>query len=72
MRNSYQAAIEVRFHRLFRDVADGSVDPMTGAAFAVDEINASFGRGMQVGEHTAIEKRPAISRGVNPTSVSVS
>jgi hypothetical protein len=45
---------------------------MDAAKFAVDEINASFGRGIIVGEHTAIEKRPARSTGVNPTSAIVS
>ena len=72
MSESYKIAVEVRMYRLLRNVADGSVDPMDAAGFAVDEINASFGRGITVGEHTATEKRPPQEKGVILTPAIVS
>lgn len=59
MNDAYMTAIEVRLYKLFRDVADGSVNPMDGAHFACDEIRASYGRGVRIGETSQKENASA-------------
>lgn len=57
MNTPYKVAVEARIYRLLRDVASGSLEPVSATSFLCDELDASFGRGYLVGQRDGRDKK---------------